>query len=250
MAITVKPPAKADTDMDTETETETTIHACLDFAVQLVNRNNNPISHHNGFVAAENNKDHNQKFRLEPSAFCSLLQRLETDPRVSLDHFNVEYDPEMRLACFKITQGRLHALVTQKFGKLVSDAAKTTFPRIEQLFEWSSDFFSPPPESNSLGDGSESPGTLFDPISYLPRVVAEVAYSSPTTLEELEAKCARYISYTHGKVRAVIAVKIPYDRQNPRDIAGTRLDDCLVAVWVWDVKNERVKCAMSWASVT
>ncbi|KXH39793.1 hypothetical protein CSAL01_11383 [Colletotrichum salicis] len=202
------------------------------------------------YLENEDNNDHNQKFRLEPSAFCSLLQRLETDPRVSLEHFNVEYDPETRLARFKITQGRLHALVTQKFGKLVSDAAKTTFPQIEQLFGWPSDFFPPPSSSNSLDGGSESPGTLLDPLSYLPRVVAEVAYSSPTTLEELEVKCARYISYTHGKVRAVVAVKIPYDRQNPRNIAGTRLDDCLVAFWVWDVKNERVRCAMSWASVT
>ncbi|KAF9881404.1 hypothetical protein CkaCkLH20_01554 [Colletotrichum karsti] len=261
MAITAESPSQADmhmdtdTGMETETETETatatTILACLDFAVQLFRRNNKPISHqNNGLVSAENNNDDNNKFRLEPSAFCSLLQHLETDPRVSLEHFNVEYDPETRLACFRMTQGRLHAFVTQKFGKLVSDAARTTFPHVDQLFEWPSDFFPPPSESNSLDNGSESPGSLPDPLSYLPRVVAEIAYSSPSTLEELDAKCARYISYTHGKVRAAIAVKIPYDRQNPRDIAGIRLDDCLVAVWAWDVKNGKVKCVMSWASVT
>ncbi|GKT67194.1 hypothetical protein ColTof4_13584 [Colletotrichum tofieldiae] len=255
IASTTKSSAQACLDMDTET----TVRACLDFAVQLSRRDNNPISRHNKVVGTGNNNDDKNKFRLEPAAFSSLLQRLETNPRVSLEHFHVEYDPETRLACFKMPQGRLHAAVAQYFGDIVTDAARTALPRAKQFYEWRSDFFPPRSESDSLDNGSGSPGALLHPLSYvpdvsyyLPRVVSEVAYSSPSTLEELEAKCAQYISYTHGYVRAAIAVKIPYDRQNPRDFAGIldRLDDCLVAVWEWDAQNERVRCAMSWASVT
>ncbi|GKT67338.1 hypothetical protein ColTof4_14042 [Colletotrichum tofieldiae] len=82
-----------------------------------------------------------------------------------------------------------------------------------------------------------------------PRIIAEITYSSPSTLEALEERCTNFLRDSNGHIQAAVAIKIVYDSSNSKPATHVlqQLHQCFAAVW--ELRNGKVKRVMPWTSL-
>ncbi|KAK1570218.1 uncharacterized protein LY79DRAFT_674170 [Colletotrichum navitas] len=195
------------------------IDDCLNVAVQLSAWN---LSGYDPLLL-DRNSGTPYEYSIDPETFDALSQKIERDSRIDHDDLRIEYDAAGMLLRFKMPQGPVHSIMSDRIAELVTNAAINVLPA----------------EIEGAIDGN-----------YHPSVVAEIAYSSPRNRNELDTKCKRYLRLGRGRVRAAIAIKIPYDSEIAANVALIldQLHNCVITLWV--LRHGKPQRVMNWTSLT
>ncbi|KAK2052068.1 hypothetical protein LY76DRAFT_672264 [Colletotrichum caudatum] len=169
------------------------INNCLHLAVQLSAWN---VSGYDPLLLDRNSVTP-YEYSIDPETFNTLSQKIERDSRIDRDDLRIEYDAAGMLLRFKMPQGPVHSIMSDRIAELVANAANT-----------------------------------------------------PKWKNELDTKCKRYLRLGRGRVRAAIAIKIPYDSEIAANVAVIldQLHNCVITLWV--LRHGKPQRVMNWTSLT